>query len=89
MSIQSPADRKAVFAAIREISGSMLRTEAERALVKDIVKNVSDAYLISKKTVKKMAAVFHRQSMTEEVAQHEEFVELYTEVTRAHTPPTL
>jgi hypothetical protein len=85
MSISSPEDRKKIFAAIREISASMTRTEAERDLIKDIVKDVSDNFQISKKVVKKMAVVYHKQSMSQVAAEHEEFVEMYEEVTRANT----
>ena len=44
MTISSPEDRKKIFAAIREISNFMVRIEAERDLIKDIVKDVSDNY---------------------------------------------
>lgn len=85
MSISSPEDRKKIFGAIREISASMTRTEAERDLIKDIVKDVSDNFQISKKVVKKMAAVYHKQTLSQVTAEHEEFVEMYEEVTRANT----
>jgi hypothetical protein len=85
MSISSIEDRKKIFAAIREISNSMVRIEAERDLIKDIVKDVSDNYQISRKTVNKMAKVYHKQTLSQEVAQHEEFVEMYEEVTSANT----
>jgi hypothetical protein len=87
MSISSIEDRKKIFGAIREISNSMVRIEAERDLIKDIVKDVSDNFQISKKTVNKMAKVYHKQTLTQEVAEHEEFVEMYEEVTSANTPP--
>jgi hypothetical protein len=86
MSISSVEDRKKVFGAIREISNSMTRIEAERDLIKDIVKDVSDNYQISRKTVNKMAKVYHKQNLSQAVAEHEEFVEMYEEVTSANTP---
>ena len=42
MSISSPEDKKKIFDAVREISNSMLRAEAERDLIKEIVKEISD-----------------------------------------------
>lgn len=86
MTISSPEDRKKVFAAIREISNSMTRIEAERDLMKDIVKDVSDNFQISRKIVNKMAKVYHKQNLSQAVAEHEEFVEMYEEVTKPVGP---
>lgn len=86
MSISSIEDRKKIFAAIREISNSMVRIESERDLIKEIVKDVSDNYQLSRKVVNKMAKVYHKQSLSQTVAEHEEFVEMYDEVTSANTP---
>lgn len=85
MTISSPEDRKKIFAAIREVSNSMVRIEAERDLIKDIVKDVSDNYQLSRKTVNKMAKVYHKQNLSQTVADHEEFVETYEEITSANT----
>lgn len=85
MSISSIEDRKKIFGAVREISNSMTRIEAERDLIKDIVKDVSDNYQLSRKVVNKMAKVYHKQSLSQTVAEHEEFVEMYDEVTSANT----
>lgn len=84
MSISSPEDRKKIFGAIREISNSMTRIEAERDLIKDIVKDVSDNFQISRKVVNKMAKVYHKQSLSQTVAEHEEFVEMYDEITKSN-----
>jgi hypothetical protein len=88
MSISSIEDRKKIFGAIREISNSMVRIEAERDLIKDIVKDVSDNYQLSRKVVNKMAKVYHKQSLSQTVAEHEEFVEMYDEVTSANNTNT-
>lgn len=82
MSITSPEDKKKIFDAVREISGSMTRIEAERDLIKEIVKDVSDNFQIPKKTVKKIAVTFHKQNLTQVEQEHEEFVELYDKVTK-------
>ena len=86
MTISSIEDRKKIFAAIKEISNSMVRIESERDLIKDIVKDVADNYQLSRKTVNKMAKVYHKQSLSQTVAEHDEFVETYEEVTSANTP---
>jgi di/tripeptidase len=85
MSISSIEDRKKIFAAIREISNSMVRIEAEKDLIKDIVKDVADNYQLSRKVVNKMARVYHKQSLSQTVAEHDEFVETYEEITSANT----
>jgi len=84
MTISSPEDRKKIFAAIREVSNSLTRIEAERDLIKDIVKDVSDTYQLSRKTVNKMAKVYHKQNLSQTVAEHDEFVETYEEITSAN-----
>jgi hypothetical protein len=83
MTVSSPEDKKKIFGAIREISNSLTRIEAERDLIKDIVKDVSDNYQIPRKTVKKIATTYHKQNMTQVEQEHEEFVELYDDVTKA------
>lgn len=82
MIVSSPEDKKKIFGAIREVSNSLTRIEAERDLIKDIVKDVSDSYNIPRKTVKKIATTFHKQNMTQVELEHEEFVELYDDVTK-------
>ena len=77
----TPEQKNELHKAIREISDSMTRTEAERDLIKEIVKDQSDQLQIPKKVISKIAKTFHRQNLAHEVADHEEFVELYEKVT--------
>lgn len=83
ITISSPEDRKKIRDAIQEISNSLIRMEAERDLIKEIVKEVSDEHQIPRKIVSKIAKTFHRQNLTQEVADHEDFVDLYETVTKA------
>ena len=82
MSISSPEDKKKLKDAIQEISNSMTRMEAERDLIKEILKEQSDQFQIPKKILSKIAKTYHRQNLTQEVEDHEDFVELYEEVTK-------
>lgn len=82
--VLTPEQKKDLQNAIREISNSMVRTEAERDLIKDIVKTQSDNLQIPKKIINKIAKTFHKQSLHQEVADHEDFVELYEKVTSAN-----
>lgn len=81
ITISSPEDRKKLKDAIQEISNSMVRMEAERDLIREIIKEQSDTLQIPKKILAKIAKTFHKQNLTQEVADHEDFVELYEEVT--------
>jgi hypothetical protein len=82
MSISSPEDKKKLKGAIQEISNSMTRMEAERDLIKEIIKEQSDQFQIPKKILAKIAKTYHKQNLTQEVEDHEDFVELYEEVTK-------
>ena len=74
--------KKQLKGAIQEISNSMLRSEAERDLVREIVKEQSAELQIPKKIITKIAKTFHKQSLTQDIQDHEDFVELYDKVTK-------
>jgi hypothetical protein len=80
--LSNPEDIKKFKGAIQEISNSMTRMEAERDLIKEIVKDQSAQLQIPKKIISKIAKTYHRQNLTQEVQDHEEFVELYETVTK-------
>lgn len=82
MNISSTEDRKKIFAAIREISNSFTRIEAERDLIKETVKDISDNFQIPRKVVNKIAKTYHKQNMTQVEQDHEEFVGVYEEITK-------
>jgi len=78
----SPADRKRIQDALKEMSDSMTRIEAERDLIKEIINNVHEEFELNKKTFRKMAKVYHKQNFSKEVAEHEEFEVLYENITQ-------
>ena len=75
--ISSPTDRAKIKKMLGEISGSMTRMEAERDLIRETIKTMSDEFQLPKKTLNRMAKVYHKQNYTQEVAEHEEFEDLY------------
>ena len=77
----TPEQKKDLQGAIQEISNSMIRTEAERVLIREIVKEQSDTLQIPKKVISKIAKTYHKQNLAQEVADHEDFVELYEKIT--------
>ena len=78
----SPEDRKKIMNAIQEISNSLTRVEAERDLIREIVKEQSQELQIPKKIITKIAKTYHKQSLTQDIQDHEDFVELYDKVTK-------
>ena len=80
MTISNPEDKKKFLNAIVEISNSMTRTEAERDLINEIIKDLSEEFDINKKIIRKIAKAYHKQNLNEEQQDRDEFVELYEEV---------
>lgn len=76
----SPEDRKKVKSAIDEISNSMARMEGEKDLIKETIDDIFEEYKIPKKTLRKMATVYHKQKFHETLEDHEEFETLYENV---------
>ena len=76
-----PEQKKDLQGAIQEISNALIRTEAERDLIREIVKEQSDTLQIPKKVISKIAKKYHKQNLAQEVADHEDFVELYEKIT--------
>ena len=74
--------KKQLKGAIQEISNSLLRSEAERDLIREIVKEQSQELQIPKKIITKIAKTYHKQSLTQDIQEHEDFVELYDKVTK-------
>lgn len=73
-------DKEKLKKNIQEISNSMTRIDAERDLIKEIVKDAHEEHQIDKKVLRKMARAYHKQNFSEEVATQEEFETLYQEV---------
>lgn len=80
MTISCQEDREKIKNALNAISASLTNIEAEKDIIKDIVKEIVDEYDLPKRTVNKMAKVYHKQNFSEEVATNDEFETLYEEV---------
>jgi len=81
----NPADRKAIYDCMREISGSMTRIDSERNFIRESINNICDAQNLSKKTFRRMAKTYHKQNFNTEVEEHEEFETLYQVITNSTT----
>ena len=78
--VTNPTDKKKIKDALFEISNCMTRVDAEKELIKDIINDLADNFELPKKTVRKIAKAYHKQNFTQEVADSEEFQELYESI---------
>lgn len=81
LQLSNPADRKAIYDALREISNSMTRMEAERDLISETLKAVKDKFELPPKYTRKLAKIYHKQNFQEVKAEQEEVENLYEAVT--------
>ena len=77
----NPADRKAIFDCMKEISDSMARMEGEREFIREAINEICEKQELSKKTFRRMARVYHKQNYSKEVEEHEEFETMYETIT--------
>lgn len=68
-------DRNKVQKALREMSDSMTRVQAEKDLQKDIAQAILDDVGVPKKDFNKLARIYHASNLMEEAARNEEFME--------------
>lgn len=73
-------DRADVASAIKEISNSMTRMEAERDNIKAILDRLKEKYEVPPKFVRKAAKAYHAQMFSEMQNENETFEDFYEEV---------
>jgi len=78
----TPADKLKLLDALKDISTSMSRTEAERDLLKNIKKDICDELQLNRKVLNKLARTYHKGNFNEEVEMHKDFETLYETVTK-------
>jgi hypothetical protein len=79
--LSNPADRKAIYDAIREISNSMTRMEAERDLISETLKAVKDKFELPPKYVRTLAKIYHKQNFNQVKEEQAEVEQLYESIT--------
>lgn len=82
LSKMTPNDKLKLVGALKEMSTSMTRVDAERDLQKNIKNDICKELDLNKKVFSKLAKTYHRQNFADEVATHQEFETLYEEVTK-------
>jgi hypothetical protein len=80
-SLQDPSVKKKVKDALQEASNSLTRIEAERDLIKEIIKTLHEDHDLPKKALSKMVKTYHKSNFAETVATEEEFQTLYETIT--------
>ncbi len=75
-------DREKILGCLQEISNSLTRIEAERDLIKDILQRMQDEFEMPKKLSRKLARVYHKRNFEEEVADQNDFQEVYETVAK-------
>lgn len=78
----SPEEKLRLVEALRDISASMARQEAERDLLKQLKDDVCDELQLNRKVLNKLARTYHKGNFSEEVEMHKNFEELYETVTK-------
>lgn len=73
----SDTQKKEVKGCLQEISNSLTRVEAERDLVKEILQRMQDDFEIPKKLARRLAKVYHKRNIEEEVAAANELNDTY------------
>lgn len=77
-----PNDKLKLTAALKEMSMSMTRVDAEKDLQKNIKNDVCKELDLSKKVFSKLAKTYHKQNFHDEVEAHHTFEQLYEAVTK-------
>lgn len=75
--LSNPTDQKRLVGAMKELSNSMTRVEAERDFQKEAIDSVAEDLNLEKKYIRKLATIYHKQNMTEFKQENEEVETLY------------
>lgn len=74
---KNSVDPKIVKGKFTEISGAMLRIEAEKELIKEIVEQISDITGQEKKIISKTAKMYHKAEKDKVLQETDEVVALH------------
>lgn len=75
--LSNPQDQKRLVGAMKELSNSMTRVEAERDFQKEAIDSVAEELDLEKKYIRKLATIYHKQNMTQFKQENEEVETLY------------
>jgi len=78
----SPMDKLKLLEALKDISASMTRMDAERDLLKTVKKDICDELQLNRKILNRLARTYHKGTFIEEVEMHKHFETLYENLTK-------
>jgi len=73
----SPDDQKRIVGAIKELSDSMTRIDAEKELIKDIIQVTFENHGVEKKHIRKLATIYHKANIDEVRTEFDDVETLY------------
>lgn len=76
----SDTQKQQIRNCLQEISNSYTRIEAERDNIKDIIQRMADEFEMNKKLSRRLARVYHKRNIEEEVASTNELNETYDQI---------
>jgi hypothetical protein len=77
----NPNDKLKLIGALKDMSISLTRMDAERDLQKNIKNDICKDLDLNKKVFTKLAKTFHKQNFSEEVELHKQYEDLYEGIT--------
>ncbi len=78
-----PDIRQKIKIAVKQISDSKTRIEAEKEFIKETVDDLSDQYQLPKSAINKIATLYHKQSLEEETSKFDDVLSLYDTIFKA------
>ena len=73
----SPTDQVKLKNAVKEIDGSLTRTDAEKDLVRDIINKVCEETGFDKKLLRRISKSYHKSNFRLEVQEDKDFEAIY------------
>ena len=67
--------RKKIQGALKEVSASMTRVEAEKDFQKEVAERMLDECMVPKKDFNKLARIYHASTLAQEASKNEEFMQ--------------
>lgn len=73
----NPADQEAILDAIKEADESMIRIDAEKDQINEIIEELHEKYELNKGLIRKMIRTYHKQNFTKVEQESEDFLQAY------------
>jgi hypothetical protein len=77
----APEDKLKLLGALKDLSSSMTRVEAERDLIKNIKDDICEELQLNRKVLNKLARTYHKGNFSEEQELNKNFETLYETLT--------